>query len=260
MDGDDERLISLRSLGGKTSEWLYEDEVSLETIEREQRGWLQKIDFLFDGRKIPEKQFCLPIRFLFPRQSHEEVLKLSIVAYPHPEPFNDFMIPHPETNPEWQLPGKFDTYHEFGKWAARWHGSLPYRMRAERFRLLRPLRPRGCVLSRKKDLIPTWRFLMIAMQAEADEIRYAIKANRCPKFRKFDRVVFKRMCLHAFYAHITPELNLRTRIRLKLEIVRVAKKWLVAWSRSEERKMLYSAMENAIRDWYSGMGTTCCFW
>ena len=61
MDGDDERLISLRSLGGKTSEWLYEDEVSLETIEREQRGWPQKIDFVFDGRKIPEERFCVPI-------------------------------------------------------------------------------------------------------------------------------------------------------------------------------------------------------
>ena len=48
MGDDDNRLLSFLSLGD-TEVLYYDDTVSLERIERERRGWLQRIDFVFEG-------------------------------------------------------------------------------------------------------------------------------------------------------------------------------------------------------------------
>ena len=156
-------------------------------------------------------------------------------------------------------PNGLATYREFENWAAQWAGSLPYHLRADRFRLLRPSRRDP---SRREDLIPTWKFLMIAMQEEADELRATIEENRqvVPLGKKVSRQVFARMCVHAYYSHKTSTLFYRARRRLKKGIALEAKKWLMAWTRSQERNMLHNAMSDAILEWYAAKGTMCCFW
>ena len=237
------------ALGGDTFEIRDDRYLTLYWIEMERRGWLQKIDFVFEGQIVPENLCTAPIYMCWPKETYGSKLHFSIIAYPHPKPFEYCM------QRMWYVG---DTDREFEYWLRDWERSLRFGLRAERFRLLRP---RRSVLPRNVDLMPTGLFLMIVMQDKADQLRRAITASRQPNLRYISRFTLKRLCRQALYDlhRQTPELDSRITKRHRREIAKEAKKWLKAWSRSEESTAVYNAMHNAILAWHNTDGNMCGF-